>query len=334
MINSRYSSRVPVTHDLECVPKRSRGPGPAEANDSTGQFDKAKVVLGMNFVANLEPTEQVVPTVGTLHNPPVGSPAGMLAGRWLLAAVRDVRDVAAPSDHAADVEVVIALVQAEVLLDLPGRRPGNHAAVEHLSQLGLVMIIGSRQRRIQRDALPVGLDVAFRAQLGPVRRVLADTIAPPTGAEIVAESTVCHCQSMPLRSSYSFKHRRHSSWNTPERTHAWKWRWADEPEPYSRGIIFHWQPVRNTYRMPLKTIRCSFGRRPPFGPIGWSGISGVRTAQNSSGTSRQPGCRFNGLRFSRRRRFGPDVPAAVRAVRDMRWSSTSTSVIDCSVSKS
>ena len=278
----------------------------------------------MNLVANLEPPKQIVPAIRSLHNPAMGSPAGMLANRRWVAPVRDMRDLPAPGHRAANVGKVISLVQAQVLADFPGRRPRYHPAVEPVAQLRLVMIVGSRQRRIQRDAVAVGLDMALGAQLGPVRGVLADAIPPFTGAETVAESPVCHCQSMPLRSSYSCKHSRHNSWNTPERTHAWKWRWPDEPEPYSRGILFHWHPVRNTYRMPLKMTRCRLGRRPPLGPIGWSGISGERIFENSSGTSRQPGCRFCGWRFSRRRRF---VRGASVAVRGMRWFSIPTSVI-------
>jgi hypothetical protein len=278
----------------------------------------------MNLVANLDPTEQIVPAVGSLHDPAVGSPGGMLAYRGFLAPVRDVWNVSTSGHHAAGVGVVISLVQAQVLLDGSRRRPGNHPAIQHARQLGLVMIVGSRQRRIQRDAVAIRLDVAFGAELGPVRRVLADAIAPFTGAETVAESTVCHCQSMPFRSSYCSRHSRHSSWNTPERTHAWKWRWPDEPEPYSRGIIFHWHPVRNTYRIPLKTVRCGVGGRPPFGPIAWSGTSGARIFQNSSGTSRQPALRFSGLRFSRRRRL--DRVSSL-AVRGMRWFSLPTCVI-------
>jgi len=158
-------------------------------------------------------------------------------------------------------------------LIVEGRVTVNRATVKEL---------GARADA-ERDAVAVGLDVAFGPELGPVGGVLSDTISPFTGAETVAESTACHAQSMPLRSSYSCKHSRHNSWNTPERTHPWKWRWADEPDPYSRGIIFHWHPVRSTYRMPLKTIRCGLGRRPPFGPIGWSVISGERIFQNSSG---------------------------------------------------
>ena len=278
----------------------------------------------MDLVANLEPPKQIVPAIRSLHNPAMGSPTGMLANRGFVAPVWDVRDIPASGHRAADVGIVISLIQAQVLTDFPGRRPRCHPPVEHVAQLRLVMIVGARQRRIQRDAVAIGLDVAFGAQLGPVRGVLADAIPPFTGAETVAESTVCHCQSMPLISSYSCKHSLHKSWNTPERTHAWKWRWADEPDPYSRGIIFHWHPVRSTYRMPLKMTRCSFGRRPPLAPIRWSGISGERIFQNSSGTSRQPGCRFCGWRFSRRRRF---VRGAGVAVRGMRWSSISTSFI-------
>jgi hypothetical protein len=256
----------------------------------------------VNLVANLEPPEQIMPAIRSLHNPAMGSPTRVIANCGFFAAARNVRNMPASGDRAADVGLGMPLIKAQVLTDVPRRRPLYHPAVEQCSQLRLVMIVGSRQRRIQRDAVVVGLDVAFGAKLGPIRGVLANAIPPSTGAQAVAESTACHCQSMPLRSSYCYKHSRHKSWNTPERTHAWKWRWAVEPEPYSRGIIFHWHPIGSTYRTPLKMTRLGLGRRPPLGPIGWSGISGKRIVQPSSGTSRQPGCRFSGWRFSRRRR--------------------------------
>jgi propanediol utilization protein len=77
----------------------------------------------MDLIANLEPPKQIVPAIRPLHNPAMGSPAGMLANRRFLAPVRDVRDIPASGHRATDVGIVIPFVQAQVLTDFPGRRP-------------------------------------------------------------------------------------------------------------------------------------------------------------------------------------------------------------------
>ena len=67
------------------------------------------------------------------------------------------------------------------------------------------------------------------------------------------------------------------------RTHAWKRRWQVDPDPYSRGNAFHWQPVRSTYKMPSMTWRKGTTGRPLV-PRGFSGgRSGWSWAQRSSG---------------------------------------------------
>jgi hypothetical protein len=62
----------------------------------------------------------------------------------------------------------------------------------------------------------------------------------------------------------------------------------------SRGNAFHWQPVRNTYRMPSNTTRASLGLRPPpglranfrrAGRPGRGGISNSTRSQKASNTT-------------------------------------------------
>jgi hypothetical protein len=59
-------------------------------------------------------------------------------------------------------------------------------------------------------------------------------------------SKLCHSQSMPISSSYSYKATSQRVRNTPRLCHRWKYRWRLLPEPNSGGTAFHWQPVRRT----------------------------------------------------------------------------------------
>src|SRR5271157_946901 len=70
---------------------------------------------------------------------------------------------------------------------------------------------------------------------------------------------------MPLQRSYSSKQSLQSLENPPALVHFWKCSWAAEPEPYSRGSIFHWHPVLRTYRIPLTIVRCGVGGQLPLG---------------------------------------------------------------------
>lgn len=65
-----------------------------------------------------------------------------------------------------------------------------------------------------------------------------------------------------------------------------------EPEPNSRGIAFHWQPVRRTWRMPSSTVRNGTAGRPGV-PAGFSGgNSGRISAHRSSGMRQIVGSAF------------------------------------------
>jgi len=56
----------------------------------------------MHFVPNLEPTEQVVPAVGSLHDSATGATSMMPGLERTGTAMGDVRDVAASGHHEAD----------------------------------------------------------------------------------------------------------------------------------------------------------------------------------------------------------------------------------------
>ena len=208
----------------------------------------------------------------------------------------DVGDVTSSLRRESDVVIVVTLIGAQVLPNGSWRRSGDDQRVQSQSKMDLVMVVGSRECYSQGDSLTIDDEVALCAELSAVGRVFARFIPPFTGAETVTLSTDCHFQSMPLQRSYSSKQSFQSLEKIPALVHFWKCSWAAEPEPYSRGSIFHWHPVRRTYRIPLKMVRWGVGGRPPLGERVSSGKRVRTSAQNSSGTSRHPGFRGNGFR--------------------------------------
>jgi hypothetical protein len=256
----------------------------------------------MDLIPNLEPAKEIVPTVCPLDHPAPRAmpllPLRRLTPPW------DMPRVAAPRHRAADVRVIVTLVEQEMLPRPLGRRPPRHARVHHRLEPRLVMRVRARERHAERDAVGVDMEMALGPELGPIRGILPRAIPPFTGAATVTLSTACQRQSMPFHSSYSARHSFQSLPKTPVRTQTWKCSCAVEPEPYSRGIIFHWQPVRRTYRMPLRMVRWSLGGRPPLGERGSRGTSGAALAQKASGMSRQPSLRGRGPRCFCRRGMG------------------------------
>ena len=205
-----------------------------------------------------------MPTVRPLDHPAVSFLPSLPCGGGH-AAIGDVGDVTSPLCRESDVVKVITLIGAQMLLDVPRRRPGDDQRVQRRSETLLIMDVGSRECYPKRDSLAIDDEVAFCAELSSIGRVFARFIPPFTGAETVTLSSDCHFQSMPLQRSYSSKQSFQSLEKIPALVHFWKCSWAAEPEPYSRGSIFHWHPVLRTYRIPLKIVRWGVGGRPPLG---------------------------------------------------------------------
>ncbi len=227
----------------------------------------------------------------------------------------DVGDVTSPLCREADVVVVVTLISAQMLLDVSRRGPGDDERIQRRPETHLIVDVGSREFYPKRDTLAIDDEVTFRAELTSIGRVFARFIPPFTGAETVTLSSDCHFQSMPLQRSYSSKQSFHSLEKIPPLVHFWKCSWAAEPEPYSRGSIFHWHPVLRTYKIPLKIVRWGVGGRPPLGERTCLGKRGSALAQNSSETSRQPGLRGNGFRDLEFRAMAGSSKSLVKFVR-------------------
>jgi hypothetical protein len=81
------------------------------------------------------------------------------------------------------------------------------------------------------------------------------------GAFVMQPSKLCHSQSSPCNSSYSYTPATHIDTKKPADDHNWKYLWTLLP----LGIDFHWQPVRRTYKIAANISRLSGGFLPPPG---------------------------------------------------------------------
>ncbi len=186
------------------------------------------------------------------------------------AAMAEVECIMPLPNSRLDLRIVVPLVQTQ-LLGILKRRSGapDGEAVQRGRRRPHVMGISTGHHDGQRGAALIGQRVALRAELAAIRRIGA-CMRPPNGALTMALSNDCQRHWMPRSSSYRVSSLVHSRSKMPASTHAWKRRWQVDPDPYSWGKAFHWQPVRRTYRMPSMTRRKGTTGRPGV-PGGFSG---------------------------------------------------------------
>lgn len=162
-------------------------------------MNESEVVGSFSLVANEQPTEEVVPTVGTLDDPPARLSAHA-TDEWLFASPSNVWDDASIADFPFGISVVEALVQAEVRRPTrPARRP-KYDGVERRAGHPLVVDVRSGNLDGDRNAASVGQNVAFGAEFCAIGRIGA-RVVPPFGAFTLALSSEHHFRSTPTRSS-------------------------------------------------------------------------------------------------------------------------------------
>jgi len=222
-----------------------------------------------------------VPGAGPFDDPAARRTAS--GRRHDFSAVAHVGNIPSGMDRDLDLAGIIPLVQAQVLrLVRRGPRPTDDDPVQGLRSDLHVMTIRGRHHHGQRGPALIGQRVAFGAAFAPIRRIRACR-RPPNGALTIALSNDCHFHWMPRTSSGRSSTTVHSFSEIPVWTQVWNRRWHVEPDPYSRGRAFHWQPVRRTYKMPSITWRKGTTGRPGV-PGGFSGESrGSSSAHKSSG---------------------------------------------------
>lgn len=166
-------------------------------------MDKAKIVFGVDLVANLQSAKQVMPTIRPFDDPAPGPEARVLSAfLFFLAARFDVGDISATLCRATQLRIVVALVTTEMLARLlVGRWPGNDHGVQSGAKLLHVVPVRAREGDRQGDAVRVREQVPLGAQFAPIGGVFADLVPPLTGAEMMTPSSDWKRQSMPRRSS-------------------------------------------------------------------------------------------------------------------------------------
>ncbi len=112
-----------------------------------------------------------MPSVGPLDHPAVSllSSPPRSGGN---AAMGDMGDVASPLCRESNVVKVIALIGAQMLLNVPRRRPSDDERVQRRPETFLIVDVGSREYYPKRDSPAIDAEVAFRAQLSSIGRIL------------------------------------------------------------------------------------------------------------------------------------------------------------------
>ena len=237
------------------------------------------------FVAHGEPTKAMQPREGAFNDP---ARAAETTAMRCPARGELCRDPAARELIPMRLRVVAPVTLHQVGLGdrAPRPPPQRRNAVDQRQQLGDVVPVGGRQARDERDAVRVREDVVFAARFTAIGGVRS-RFFPPRNARTDALSTTVRARSSwPRRRSSASS----TSWircHTPALCHATSRRQqtVPDPQPISRGSMFHGMPLRSTNRMPVRTARSGIGLRPAYRRFrgGRTGSTGsIRTHRASS----------------------------------------------------
>jgi hypothetical protein len=160
--------------------------------------EHGEVGVGAFLPAGEDAAEAVEPGVGAFDDPAARPEAGLALQRLcLLAAPADVRGEAELRRELVDLGEVVALVEADTLWPLPGRRRSlDRDRLDCLAGELEVVQVRARSRDRERDALTLGEERSFRpffarsVGFGPVS-------SPPKGALPSAPSSASHSHSIP-----------------------------------------------------------------------------------------------------------------------------------------
>ena len=236
------------------------------------------------FVACDEPAEAVDPGEGAFDDPPVA--AQLLAG--LDAASCDAESDPATAARLSAPPMVVSLVGVELVRS--ASRPAGLAtdrrdAVEQFLKRHTIVGVGTGQDEGERKAVPVGDQVALRAEPASVGRVRPCLVTP-----LLAATDALSMQARPQSIRSAARSRRSNSRcsasQTPNSCQSRRRRQhvMPDPHPISSGSISHWMPVRSTNRIPVKAARSDTRGLPPRGRGGAGGNSGSMIDHRTSET--------------------------------------------------
>lgn len=216
------------------------------------------------LVADREPAESVQPCERSFDDParpPQSAPVPAVA----------VGQHGGNTPTAQFGTMPLRIVSAVALdgVGLAARRTGPTAngrhRVDEVEQLGDIGAIGGGQCRDERNPLRVGENMMFRPGLAAIGRVRS-SFFPPRNARSEALSTTARARSSWPRRRNSVSKTACKRFQTPARCQRTSRRQqvVPEPQPISRGSMFHGRPLRSTKRMPVRTARSGMGFRPAY----------------------------------------------------------------------
>jgi hypothetical protein len=149
-------------------------------------------------------------------------------------------------------------------------RPADTAAhgrhrVNQVEQFGDVIPVRGRQRRAERNPLAVSENMMLRPGLAAIGRVRS-SFFPPRSARIEALSTIARARSSRPRRRSSASKAACRRFQTPRccQYTSRRQQVTPDPQPISRGSIFHGMPLRRTNKIPVSTARSGIGFRPAW----------------------------------------------------------------------
>jgi hypothetical protein len=219
---------------------------------------------GAALVADGETAKPVEPRQRAFDDP--AGPAQATAVRC--AALRELRgDPPALELVAMGLRVVAAVALHQLRLGdrTSGTASQRGKCVDEGQELRDVVAIGGRQDRDERNPVRVGENMMLRPGLAAIGRVRS-SFFPPRSARKDALSTTARATSSSPRRRSSVRSTAWSRFHTPARCQRTSRRQqvVPEPQPISRGSMFHGSPLRSTKMMPVSTARSGIGARPAY----------------------------------------------------------------------
>ena len=171
----------------------------SKRDDAARELEHGEVVFGFALPADQQAAVAVVPTVRTFDHP-TPRLAMNTSNQRLLATPSDVGCDSSKSDGGLGVDVIVALVEAQMFGTPRTSSPAQRDRVEHFRHQPLVVHIRCRDQHRERDSARIREHMAFHAEFPAVRRI-RPCGAPPFGAFAMALSSEAKSHLMPRRLS-------------------------------------------------------------------------------------------------------------------------------------
>ena len=220
--------------------------------------------FGQTLVADLQTSKLMQPSQSALHNPTGFAEAAAVRGQLS-------RNLAANTAFSKHLPMCSRVV-GPIALNAVGSTAWAASFAAHWrnafnqwQQLRQVMIVGSRQDDVQRDALRFGDDVVLRTRLTAIGWVRS-SFFPPYAARTEELSTTARDRSSLSTSRNLLSNTSWMRCHSPRSCHARSLRQhvIPDPQPISCGSMFQGIPLRSTYTMPVSACRFEIGLRPAY----------------------------------------------------------------------